>query len=241
MKNLLDVVIEGHGGLGRWKQYRTMSATQVTGGVLWPMKGVAGILDKVNITIDLNQQWVSHSPFQNAAYHTSVKANRVAIETNGGKLIEELLNPRLSLQGHTLESQYSKLQLAYVAGYSIWTYLTSPFSFTEPGFETREMEPWEENGETWRRLKVKFPDYIATHSKEQVFYINSNGLIRRHDYDVEVSGNAPVVQYLDEHREIDGIVVATERKVYVRQEDNTPLLPDPLLISISLSEINFSK
>ena len=240
MKNLLDIMIDAHGGLDRWKQFRTWSATQVTGGVLWPMKGVAGILDKVNITIDLNHQWVSHSPFQNAAYHSSVKASRVAIETNRGEIIDELLNPRLSFQGYTLESQYSKLQLAYVAGYSIWTYLTAPFSFTEPGFETQEMEPWEENGETWRRLKVKYPAHIATHCTEQVFYIDSNGLIRRHDYDVEVSGNAPAVQYLYEHKEINGIIVATERKIYVRKEDNTPLLPEPLLVSISLSEIKFS-
>lgn len=240
MKLLLDIVINRYGGLERWKQYSTISATQVTGGVLWPMKGVAGILDKVNITIDLNEQWVSHAPFQNAAYRSSVKANRVAIETNEGKVIEELLDPRLSFKGQTLESPYNRLQLAYVAGYSIWTYLTAPFCFTEPGFETREIEPWDENGETWRRLKVKYPARIATHCAEQVFYIDSNGLIRRHDYDVEVSGNAPAVQYLHEHREVNGIVVATARKVYVRQEDNTPLLPDPLLISIDLSEINFS-
>jgi hypothetical protein len=240
MKNLLDIVIDGYGGLARWNLYRTLSAIQVTGGVLWPMKGVAGILDKVNIAIDLHEQWTSHAPFQNAAYYSSVKANRVTIETDGGKVIEELLNPRLSFQGQTLESPYNRLQLAYVAGYSIWTYLTAPFSFIEPGYETQEIEPWEENGETWRRLKVKYPAHIATHCAEQVFYIDSNGLIRRHDYDVEVSGNAPVVQYLDEYRETNGIVVATERKVYVRQEDNTPLLPDPLLISISLSEIKFS-
>lgn len=240
MKNLLDSVIDGYGGLDRWKQYSTISATQETGGVLWPMKGVAGILDKVEITIDLKEQWISHAPFQNAAYKSSVKANRVAIETKGGEVIEELLNPRLSFQGQTLESPYNRLQLAYVAGYSIWTYLTAPFSFKGPGFETWEIEPWEENGETWRRLIVKYPAHIATHCTEQVFYIDSNGLIRRHDYDVEVSGNASAVQYLDEYREINGIVVATERKVYVRQEDNTPLLPDPLLISIGLSEIKFS-
>jgi hypothetical protein len=238
MKKLLDHVVESYGGLARWRQYNTLSATQVTGGVLWPMKGVAGILDKVNIAIDLNKQWVYHAPFQNAAYYTSVEANRVAIETKGG-VVEELFNPRLSFQGQTLESPYTGLQLAYVAGYSIWTYLTAPFSFTEPGFETLELEPWEENGELWRRLRVTYPEHIATHCREQVFYIDSNGLIRRHDYDVEVSGNAPCVHYVYEHREINGIIVGTERRVYVRQENNTPLLSGPLLVSIDLSEIKF--
>src|SRR5580700_8552625 len=124
MKNLLDLAIDGHGGLERWKRYSTVSAKQVTGGVLWPMKGVGGILDEVNVTVDLKRQWASHAPFQNAAYHTSVEANRVAIETNEGEVIEELLDPRLSFQGQTIESLLSKLQLAYLAGYAMWTYLT---------------------------------------------------------------------------------------------------------------------
>jgi hypothetical protein len=34
--------------------------------------------------------------------------------------------------------------------YALWNYLATPFVFTEPGFETREIGPHEENGETWQ-------------------------------------------------------------------------------------------
>jgi len=46
----------------------------------------------------------------------------------------------------------------------MWNYLTEPFVFTYPGVETREIEPWREDGETWRRLTVTFPETIANHN-----------------------------------------------------------------------------
>ena len=47
-------------------------------------------------------------------------------------------------------------QLVYFAGYAMWTYLTTPFLFVMDGVATEELQPWHENGETWRRLKVTF-------------------------------------------------------------------------------------
>jgi hypothetical protein len=71
----------------------------------------------------------------------------------------------------------------------MWTYLTQPFTFSRPGFETRELEPWDEAGEKWRRLRVVWPSYLATHSTEQTLYFTDDGLLARHDYDVEISGD----------------------------------------------------
>jgi len=47
------------------------------------------------------------------------------------------------------------------SGYALWTYLTQPFLYAYPGFVAEEIPPWKENGETWRRLKVIFPDNVA--------------------------------------------------------------------------------
>src|SRR5262249_46939955 len=57
-----------------------------------------------------------------------------------------------------------------------------------PGVESEEVEPWQEAGETWRRLKVRFPADIATHSTEQTLYLDRQGLLRRQDYNVEIDG-----------------------------------------------------
>src|SRR3546814_4504928 len=45
------------------------------------------------------------------------------------------------------EYPWDLLHLAYFCGYAGWNYLTTPFLFTYPGFETEEIEPWEEEGE----------------------------------------------------------------------------------------------
>jgi hypothetical protein len=44
--------------------------------------------------------------------------------------------------------------------------------------ESEELEPWQEAGETWRRLKVHFPTDIATHSTEQTLYFDQKGLLK---------------------------------------------------------------
>jgi hypothetical protein len=48
----------------------------------------------------------------------------------------------------------------------MWTYLTQPFTFTLPGFDTTELDPWQEEAVEWRRLHVVWPSYLATRSTE---------------------------------------------------------------------------
>jgi hypothetical protein len=153
-------------------------------------------------------------------------------------VLDERADPRDSFAGHVLETPWDKLQLVYFAGYAMWTYLTAPFSFGTPGFHTEELAPWQEDGQTWRRLKVTFPDQIATHSKEQTFYFDSDGLVKRHDYTAEVIGAGPAAHYCAEYQEFNGIMVPTKRRVYAIDTDGT-VNPEPLLVSIDLDQIKF--
>jgi hypothetical protein len=72
-------------------------------------------------------------------------------------VVEERATPRASFAGHVLTTPWDKLHELYFVSYALWNYLATPFVFTEPGFETREIGPHEENGETWHRLLVKYP------------------------------------------------------------------------------------
>jgi len=63
-------------------------------------------------------------------------------------------------------------------------------------------------------------------------------LFRRHDYDVEISGNATAAHYISDYKDVSGMMVPTKHRIYPRQQDNTPLL-DLLLVSIDLSDIRF--
>ena len=130
--------------------------------------------------------------------------------------MEERLNPRDSFKGHVLATPWDHLQLAYFAGYAMWTYLNTPFLFALPGVEREEIEPWPENGEVWRRLGVTFPPSIATHSAEQTFYFDQQGLLKRHDYDVDIAPGATGAHYVSELEQFSGITVPTQRRVFGR-------------------------
>ena len=121
----------------------------------------------------------------------------------------------------------------------MWTYLNTPFLLARPGIESEEIEPWQDDGETRRRLKVTFPDHIATHCPEQIFHINGRGLICRIDYSAPVAGGAPTAHYLHDHRDFSGIKVATKRRALRRKPDGTSI-PEPVIVAIDIADIRFS-
>jgi len=239
MTKLSDLAVDAHGGLGRWRQFNSVSARLLNGGALWALKHQAGVLDDVHVRADLRKEWASHWPFTEPNLRTSFEPHRVAIETTGGQVVEERLNPRDSFMGHLVDTPWDRLQLAYFAGYAMWTYLNTPFLFAMEGVETEEIEPWKENGETWRRLRVTLSPNIASHGPVQTFFFDATGLLKRHDYDVEVSGGSPAAQYVYEYKEFSGILVPTKRRVFGRKPDGTSI-PDLLIVSIDLSEVEFS-
>jgi hypothetical protein len=230
MSDLATFAMDAHGGLDRWRKLKTISARLVQGGVLWKLKGQEAVLRK---------EWTSHCPFGKPNQRTSFQPDRVAIENSNADVVEERFNPRESFKGHVLDTPWDDLQLAYFAGYAMWTYLNAPFLFALPGVETEEIQPRRENGTAWRSLKVRFPASIATHSAEQTFYFDQHGLLKRHDYDVDVSGGTPAAHYVSELKEVSGIIVPTKHTVFGRQSDGSPV-PTPLVVSIDLSEIEFS-
>jgi hypothetical protein len=91
--------------------------------------------------------------------------------------------------------------------------------FDQPNVRTEEIEPWEEQGHVWRRLKATFPPEIATHSTEQVFYFDKESLLRRQDYKVDVLEGAPSANYASEHKEFSGLVMTTRRRIYRCRSD----------------------
>ncbi|MBB3221297.1 hypothetical protein [Pseudoduganella umbonata] len=239
MNEIVQLMLEAHGGQPRWNGFSTLQAHLTQGGILWPLKGKGGMLDEVDVTIDLHRQWTSHAPFGAAGRRTSVTPQRAAIEAADGSVIEELLAPRASFGGFGLETPWSDLQLAYFVGYAMWNYLTLPFAFVQPGFEFEQLDDWRENGETWHRLRVLYPAAVATHNATQTFYVSPAGQLRRHDYDVDINGGTPAVHYFHDYTTVQGIALPTRHLIYVRDAD-LGHQPEPLVVSIVVSKARFS-
>ncbi|MEU3795842.1 hypothetical protein AB0F07_39690 [Streptomyces fructofermentans] len=239
MTDLTSTVIDAHGGLDRYGRYRTATVHFRSGGALWELKGNAGILDSSTVRLGLDRQYASHSPFTAPDLHSSFTPERVAVENAAGDVLAERSNPRAAFAGHTLQTPWDDLHLAYFAGYAMWTYLTSPFTFAAPDFRTEELEPVTEDGATLRRLKVAFPSRIATHAPEQVFSYDESGLLRRHDYAAEVLNAGPAAHYSSDYQEFDGIMVPTKRRVHPVGEDGVAIR-DIELVTIDIDHVEFS-
>ncbi|WP_433296348.1 hypothetical protein ACQPZQ_15855 [Pseudonocardia sp. CA-142604] len=224
MTDLLDLVLDAHGGLERWQQLREISAHVRVDGTLWHAKGYGGVLVDEHVTLDPHRQRISYAPFTEPDRRSRFEPERVAVETLDGRVVAERTAPRAAFAGFQLSTRWDDLHLAYFIGYAMWNYLTAPFLLTWPGVVAEEIEPWEENGESWRRLKVTFPPDIATHNPEQVFYYSADGLLRRHDYVAEVVHGetaTPTAHYTDEHRSFSGMMFPTRRRALRINPDNT--------------------
>jgi hypothetical protein len=237
MNSLVERTIEAHGGLKRWNELQSITAHLDEGGALWGLKGHPEMLGETNVTVGTRTEWASHHPFLAARARTRFEPHKVALESESGDLIEELKEPRASFAGHGLETPWSKLQLAYFTGYAMWTYLNLPFLLARPDVVSEEGTPWQENGQTWHRLLIRFPADIATHSAKQTLYVDAKGLLKRHDYDVDISGGTPAAHYTGEYREASGIMFPTRHVIFPRQPDNNPNR-ELLVVSIDLSNFD---
>lgn len=235
---LLDEVVSAYGGRDRWDQLTSITIHQHIGGTLWTRKGVDGILDGATVEIEPGHQRTWHRPLPTAGFRSSYSPERVRIETDDetATVIEELRSPRESFVGHTAVTPWTTLQLAYFAGFAMWTYLSEPYSLTLPGVHTEELGPWREDGHTWRRLGIHFPDYIATQSSEQTVYIDTDGLIQRRDYTAQLLGSSLAAHYSTSHQEFDGIIIATKRAAYRRGSDNATVSGSEPIVTIDIRQ-----
>ncbi|GAA1932330.1 hypothetical protein [Streptantibioticus ferralitis] len=237
MSQLLDLVLEAHGGLRRWKEARSIHAKGTIGGLLWSLHGQEGILTPADMTVDVQQERLVYEGFTSPGLRGIFTPDRVAVERPDGEVVLERTAPREAFAGLGLDSPWDQLHVLYFAGYALWNYLTAPYLLTRPGVVVEELEPWREADEDWRRLRATFPKSIATHATEQVFYYNAAGLLRRHDYDAEVLGSGPAAHYAEQHRTFSGLVFPTHRYVVPIGEDGRSV-PELVLITIDFAEIS---
>ena len=236
---LLEKVIAAHGGLDRWNTFEKVQATIVTGGQLFGMKGTPQDSTPRSMTVATKREWASVTPFGANDLHTDFTANRIAIEKFDGTVVQERINPAQHADGKAVDAPWDALDRAYFNGYALWTYLTTPFHFAMPGFGVEEIEPWREDDELWRGLRVTYPPNVASHSSEQDFYFGPDFLLRRHDYHVEASGVFAAAQYVFDSVTVQGITLPAKRRAFMRDAHLLPI-HDRLMVSIDLSSISFS-
>jgi hypothetical protein len=222
--DLLDLAIAATGGPELWNSLSGLRIDISIGGPIWAMKGwpPEQTFDQI-LSVDTVNEHIIFTPFTRPDQQMVFDAatDTVTMQTLDGQPVQTLSPARAGFKGMLRNSDWDAAHLGYFLGYACWNYFVTPFLFTYPGVDAHEIEPWHEAGQSWRRLAVHFSPEVATHNPEQVFYFDSEGLQRRMDYIVEINGSTLVGHYTSRYKDFDRLAVATRRRVYRRNPDNT--------------------
>jgi hypothetical protein len=238
MNELLSLAIKAHGGQDRWDKVTSVEVAASITGAIWHVKSKPDVLRNVVMTADTRVERLT-TLFVGQDRRSAFEPDRVVIEKRDGTLIEARDNPEASFEGQQLDTPWDDIHVAYFSGEALWTYLNTPFLYARDDFSSEEISPIEADGETWRRLKVTFPDTVKSHTREQISCFGPDGLLRRHDYTVDILGGGTGLNYASGYEDVDGIIVPTRRRVYAYEGDYQ-LVPEPLLVAIDLTDIKLS-
>jgi hypothetical protein len=221
---LAERAIAAHGGAQLWSEASEISVQISSGGLAFASKFQGSAVRSVDARVSTEGQHVTFTPYPRAGQRGVFEADgSVRIESDAGEVLARREHARTRFADLRHKLWWDRLDILYFGCYAMWTYVSAPFVFTRDGYGLRELEPWRENDEEWRRLEVRFPDEVHTHCREQVFHIDSAGLIRRHDYTAEpIGGWAHAAHYCLDHEAYDGLVVPTHRRVFPLRRDGRP-------------------
>jgi hypothetical protein len=236
--SLVADVLAAHGGVERWLELDALRVRIRFGGFAFRMRFAEPSPDPRWVEIDLRTPRSVFSDYPEPGQRGVFTPERVWIESADGHLLRALDAPRSVLLGsRRRQLWWDDLDLLYFAGYAAWNYFQGPFLLLHDGALARELEPWEENGERWRRLAVRFHDSVPTHSREQVFYYGPDLRQRRHDYRPDVfAAWADAAHYSEDYRDFAGLSLPTRRKVVPRNADNTTE-SGPTLVWIEILDV----
>ncbi len=236
MNDLLKLAVEAHGGIDRWNKVKAVKVAASVTGAIWHVKSKPDYLKNIVFEVEtLRERVTMDFPGQNK--RSVFEPNRVEMQREDGTIIESRDDPERAFDGQAGDTPWDDMHVAYFSGEAFYTYFNTPFLYTRIGFSSEEVQPIEMDGETWRRLKVTFPHWIKSHTKQQISCFGPDGLLRRHDYTVDILGGATGLNFASDYCNVAGILFPMKRRVYAYEGDYQ-IVKEPLLVDIDISEIS---
>ncbi|HEY0934376.1 MAG TPA: hypothetical protein VGD91_11605 [Trebonia sp.] len=239
MNDLLSTAIKAHGGLDRWNTVTSVEITASITGAIWYVKGKPDVLSSVVMTADTRSERVI-TTFPGQDKRSVFEPDRIVIQRADGTPVESRDDPEASFAGHQLDTPWDDIHVAYFSGEALWTYLNTPFLFARGDFASEEATAVEDGEETWRRLRVTFPETVKSHTRQQYFCFGPDGLLRRHDYTVDILGGGTGLNYATNYQDVGGIIFPTTRRIYAYAGDYQRV-PEPVLVAIDITEVKLGK
>jgi hypothetical protein len=238
---LLQQALDAHGGLDTWRSAEQVRVRLRSGGRMFDVRlqgrTIAGATRTgAVVRFSTDAPAAIFEGFPRPGHRGYFENGSVRIESHAGDPTLRRADARQAFSKLRHKLSWDTLDALYFVGYALWNYVCTPFMLTRPGFDLRDGEDWREGSETWRRLHVIFPPDVPTHSRQQTFYFDQHGLLRRLDYTAEVFSRwARAANYCFHYREMSGIMVPTRRRVTLRGPGGRAL-SGPTMVWIEIDE-----
>jgi len=92
--SLLKEAIDAHGGADRWRQYKGVASTIITGGMLWEIKGAKIIRAPRRATSEFRRQWTRVAPFGDPDWIMTWTPEHIEVADSKGTIIAQRDNGR---------------------------------------------------------------------------------------------------------------------------------------------------
>lgn len=229
--DLLEEVLEAHGGRTRWQSLDTIEAELSSGGLAFSLHLQPWALQDLKISVQPHARRVVLRDFVHPGWTGVWTPDLVQLLDAHGIEVAQRQNPRASFSRIDRQVRWDKLDILYFAGYALWNYLSFPFILEAPGVSLSE------SGTNTRVLRARFDASVPSHSEMQSFHIDTSGQLTRHDYTADVIGKwANAANFCLASEVVEGLRFYTRRRVLPRFGTQT-VLPFPTLVWIEINAI----
>lgn len=231
---LVDTLIEAHGGRDRWRTVEAIEFSLSSAGLAFALHMQASALIGLRVRVLPHARRVELRDYPKPGWRGVWTPNRVSLLDDQGEERMSRDDPRASFSRWSRQVRWDALDMLYFAGYALWNYLSFPFLLEEPGATLLSADPVRD-GTT--RLDVAFDAGFPTHSARQAFHVDASGRLLRHDYTADVIGGwAKAANFCRDDVQVDGLRFYTRRRV-VPRIGNGVVLPGPTLVWIRIDDL----
>jgi hypothetical protein len=226
---IVEAGVARHGGWALWRRLRAVRLVPTAlGGMLPWMKGVGRTFPlPAAVEIYPHETRTVLCEFPAAGQRGVFERGDVRLEGAGGAVLAASADHRRTFTWPRRYRRWSPMDALYFFGYALANYHAFPFLLPRASFAG--WRRWRRRGRgALRGLTLDLPPDVPTHSRRQTFFFDDDGLLVRHDYVAEIVGAwARAAHLWQAHVDVDGLVVATRRRVLARL--GTTALPVPAL------------
>jgi hypothetical protein len=227
LSSLLDQILEAHGGLHQWSKLSDLVTEIQMEGHLCPAPAPSMMIPRSQAFFSLRQQRIVIL-IDGADQRLLIEPHLVSFFSERNTHLEVFSVSEIAPFVACAEDNLDLIRTAYTLGLAVRQYVMAPFLYASPGFTVEEINPWHEDGEILRVLRIGFPSDIGALAQVQYAYFGADGLLRRTRYRLDNVEGTECVDRVSSYQEINRIWIPATHEIAACDVDGKKLPGKPL-------------